>query len=84
MMAEMVGFDSKGGAAAPAKPAKQEPFAIGCCVCPSGSDRAPATCRSGPGDPSTHQQTSDVLGALQKAEIEKWWQIVRAAKIKAE
>jgi hypothetical protein len=53
MMAEIVGFDSKGGAAAPAKPAKQEPFAIGCCVCPSGSDRAPATCRSGPGDPST-------------------------------
>jgi hypothetical protein len=30
------------------------------------------------------QQTSDVLGALQKAEIEKWWPIVKAAKIKAE
>jgi hypothetical protein len=26
MMAEMIGFDSKGGAAAPAKPAKQEPL----------------------------------------------------------
>ena len=26
IMAEMVGFDSKGGAAAPAKPAKQEPL----------------------------------------------------------
>ena len=30
------------------------------------------------------QQTSDVLGALQKAKIEKWWPIVKAVKIKAE
>ena len=33
--------------------------------------------------PRDHQ-TSDVLAALQKAEIEKWWPIVKAAKIKAE
>ena len=30
------------------------------------------------------QQSPDVLGALQKAEIEKWWPIVKAANIKAE
>ena len=30
------------------------------------------------------QQTPDALAALQKAEIEKWWPIVKAAGIKAE
>ena len=30
------------------------------------------------------QQTSDALGAYQKAEIEKWWPIVKAANIKAQ
>jgi tripartite-type tricarboxylate transporter receptor subunit TctC len=30
------------------------------------------------------QQTPETLGALQKAEIEKWWPIIRAANIKAE
>ena len=48
------------------------------------SDRAPATCRSGPGDSSTRSAVIRLLGALQKAEIEKWWPIVKAAKIKAE
>ena len=30
------------------------------------------------------QQTPEVLAALQKAEIEKWWPIIKAANIKAE
>jgi len=34
--------------------------------------------------PPPEQQTPQVLGALQKAEIEKWWPIIKAANIKAE
>jgi tripartite-type tricarboxylate transporter receptor subunit TctC len=30
------------------------------------------------------QQTPEVLGAFQKAEIEKWWPILKAAGIKLE
>ena len=30
------------------------------------------------------QQTPEALGAYQKAEIEKWWPIIKAADIKAE
>jgi hypothetical protein len=30
------------------------------------------------------QQTPAALGAFQKAEIEKWWPIIRAANIKVE
>jgi tripartite-type tricarboxylate transporter receptor subunit TctC len=30
------------------------------------------------------QQTAQALGTLQKAEIEKWWPIIKAARIKAE
>jgi hypothetical protein len=30
------------------------------------------------------QQTSEALGAFQRAEIEKWWPIIKAAGIKAE
>jgi tripartite-type tricarboxylate transporter receptor subunit TctC len=30
------------------------------------------------------QQTSEALGALQKAEIEKWWPIIKAANIRGE
>ena len=30
------------------------------------------------------QQTPEALGAYQKAEIEKWWPIIKAANIKAE
>src|SRR5262249_2255379 len=30
------------------------------------------------------QQAPEALGALQKAEIEKWWPIIKAANIKAE
>jgi tripartite-type tricarboxylate transporter receptor subunit TctC len=34
--------------------------------------------------PSPEQQTPEALGAYQKAEIEKWWPIIKAANIKAE
>jgi tripartite-type tricarboxylate transporter receptor subunit TctC len=30
------------------------------------------------------QQTPEALGAFQKAEIEKWWPIIKAANIKGE
>jgi tripartite-type tricarboxylate transporter receptor subunit TctC len=34
--------------------------------------------------PPREQQTAEALGALQKAEIEKWWPIIKAANIKGE
>ena len=34
--------------------------------------------------PPSDQQTPEALGALQKADIEKWWPIIKAAGIKAE
>jgi hypothetical protein len=34
--------------------------------------------------PPLEQQTPEALGALQKAEIEKWWPFIKAAGIKAE
>jgi tripartite-type tricarboxylate transporter receptor subunit TctC len=34
--------------------------------------------------PTREQQTPEALGAFQKAEIEKWWPIIKAAGIKPE
>jgi tripartite-type tricarboxylate transporter receptor subunit TctC len=34
--------------------------------------------------PARDQQTPEALGALQKADVEKWWPIIKAAGIKAE
>ena len=34
--------------------------------------------------PAREQQTPEVLGAYHKAEIEKWWPVVKAAGIKAD
>jgi tripartite-type tricarboxylate transporter receptor subunit TctC len=34
--------------------------------------------------PARDQQTPEALGAFQKAEVEKWWPIIKAANIKAE
>ena len=34
--------------------------------------------------PLSDQQTPEVLGAYQKAEIEKWWPLIKAANIKAD
>ena len=34
--------------------------------------------------PPREQQTAEALGALQRAEIAKWWPIIKAANIKAE
>jgi hypothetical protein len=33
--------------------------------------------------PPREQQTPQALGALQKADIEKWWPIIKAADIKS-
>jgi len=33
--------------------------------------------------PSLEQQTPEALAAYQKAEIEKWWPIIKAADMKA-
>jgi tripartite-type tricarboxylate transporter receptor subunit TctC len=34
--------------------------------------------------PRVDQQSPEALGALQKAEIEKWWPLIKAAGIKVE
>src|SRR5262249_37910738 len=38
----------------------------------------------GPQFPPREQQSPEALGSLQKAEIEKWWPIIKAANIKRE
>ena len=34
--------------------------------------------------PALDQRTPEALGAFHKAEVEKWWPIIKAANIKAE
>ncbi len=34
--------------------------------------------------PPRERQTPEALGALQKAEIEKWWPIIKATNIKSD
>jgi hypothetical protein len=34
--------------------------------------------------PPRDQQTPEALAALQRAEVEKWWPIIKAANIKGE
>jgi hypothetical protein len=34
--------------------------------------------------PSSDQQSPEALGSFQRAEIEKWWPIIKAANIKAD
>ena len=48
------------------------------------SRRAPAPRRSRPGDSAARQQTPEALAAHHKAEIDKWWPIIKAANIKGE
>jgi hypothetical protein len=38
----------------------------------------------GPEDFPRDQQTPEALAAFQRAEIEKWWPIIKAANIKGE
>ena len=49
-----------------------------------GCRRAPAARRSRPGDSAARQQTPQALATHHKAEIDKWWPIIKAANIKGE
>ena len=48
------------------------------------SSLAEALRRTGPRPPAPDQQAPAALSALQKAEIDKWWPILKAARIKAD
>ena len=52
--------------------------------CLGRSGGAPAARRPGQEIFPREQQTPEALGAFHKAEIEKWWPIIKAANIKAE
>jgi hypothetical protein len=52
--------------------------------CFGRSNCAYADCRTRVRDFPRDRQTPEALAAYQKAEIEKWWQIIKAAGIKGE
>ncbi len=84
-MAEMVGFDSK--AALLRRPSPPSRNLAPSAVVSALADRTVRQRLAALGQEIRHAIT-DISGmslaALQKAKIEKWWPIVKAAKIKAE
>ena len=52
--------------------------------CAERSGRAQAAGKSGLADAAADQLTPEALGAWQKAEIAKWWPMIKAANVKVE
>jgi hypothetical protein len=54
------------------------------CIGLGGAKNALAVADIGQEVPQGDQQSPEALGAYHKAEIEKWWPIIKAANVKAE